>query len=295
MLKSADKDSKAPAQNQQSLKPMSLKLFKEFSDFIYEKCGINLTASKKTLLEARLQKRLRLLNLNTYEQYKDYLFSAKGMDNELVEMIDVVTTNKTDFFREPAHFEYLVNTALPTLMRERGTSSMRIRCWSAGCSTGEEPYTLAMVLNDYAEQHRGIQFSILASDISTKVLQTAIRAVYDMSKVEPVPFDMKKKYLLRHKDPRKQVVRILPQLRNLIDFRRLNFKQTDYGIKDPLDVIFCRNVIIYFDRQTQEKLMYRFCQHLRKGGYIFLGHSETLNGMTLPLTSVAPTIYRTTR
>lgn len=270
---------------------MSSKLFNEFSDFIMQQCGIKLTHGKKVLLEARLQKRLRKLNIKSFEKYRDYVFSPHGAQEELVHFIDVITTNKTDFFREPAHFDYLVQKALPELISV-GKPYRKIKVWSAGCSTGEEPYTLSIVLNEYEEKNPGFRFEILASDISTKVLEKAVKGIYEMNKLDEIPLSIKKKYFLKHKDKDRQIAKVTSLLKQSIQFKRINFMQPDYGIREPMNIIFCRNVIIYFDRATQEKLIRRFCANLTKGGYIFLGHSETLNGMNLPLTPAAPTIYR---
>jgi chemotaxis protein methyltransferase CheR len=149
-----------------------------------------------------------------------------------------------------------------------------------------------MVLSEFAETNPGFQFSVLATDISTRVLRTAAMGIYESDKADPVPIAMKRKYLLRNKDRSKDLVRVVPGLRARVGFRQLNFMDSDFGIGEPLDVIFCRNVIIYFDKPTQEKLLNRFCRHLAPGGYVFLGHSETIFGMDLPLVQVAPTVYR---
>jgi chemotaxis protein methyltransferase CheR len=267
---------------------MSGKDFLRLKDFIYSECGINIVDSKKTMLEARLQKRLRTLNLASFSNYCDYLFSPEGMQEELTDMIDQVTTNKTDFFREPAHFEYLSRNVLPHLTRTR----KNIFVWSAGCSSGEEPYTLAMVLSDFASDNRGFSFLILATDISTRVLDKAKFAVYEEERINPVPPEMRKKYLMRNKDRAKKLYRVAPALREQVRFRRLNFMDNDFGFREQMDVIFCRNVIIYFDKPTQEKLLNKFCHYLSPDGYLFMGHSETLFGMDVPLIQVAPTIYR---
>ncbi|MBI4847886.1 MAG: protein-glutamate O-methyltransferase [Nitrospirae bacterium] len=269
--------------------------FTRLSDFIYNECGIKMPPVKKVMLESRLHKRLRALGLRTYREYCDYLFRPEGMQNELVHMIDVVTTNKTDFFREPKHFQYLTSIALPALMSKKCTDSRRkLMVWSAGCSTGEEPYTLSMVLSEFAENYpkSGFDFLILATDISTKVLEKAKNAIYSHDSADPVPGILRKKYLLRGRDRNQNLVRIVPGLREKVKFRRLNFLEGDFGMREPLDIIFCRNVLIYFDRPTQEKLLNKFCRHLSPGGYIFLGHSETLHNMNIPLVSVSTTIYR---
>ncbi len=267
------------------LTTMSGKDFSRLKEFISRECGIKITDSKKTMLEARLQKRLRKLNMPTFSRYCEYLFSPGGLEEELKEMIDQVTTNKTDFFREAAHFEYLRNHLLPELTRIRS----RIAVWSAGCSSGEEAYTLAMILDNF-----GCDFSILATDISTQVLERARRAVYEDERVKPIPAEFRKKYLLSSKDRTKKLYRIVPELRERVTFKRLNFMDTDFGLRDQVDIIFCRNVIIYFDKPTQERLLNRFCHYLSPYGYIFTGHSETLLGMSVPLGQIAPTIYRKT-
>jgi chemotaxis protein methyltransferase CheR len=267
--------------------------FARLSSFIHNEYGIKMPEGKRVLLESRLRKRLRVLGMNSYSEYCDYLFSPEGAENELIHMIDVVTTNKTDFFREPKHFEYLVQTVLPELINRYGATIRRkYTVWSAGCSTGEEPYTLAMVLSEFAEKQHGFYFSILATDISTRVLERAGLGIYKEDAVAPLPTALKMKYILRSKDKNKNLVRVAPELRALIKFRRLNFMDSDFGMKEPVDIIFCRNVIIYFDRPTQEKLLNRFCHHLIPGGYLFMGHSETLNGLGVPIVSAGPMVYR---
>jgi chemotaxis protein methyltransferase CheR len=262
--------------------------FSRLKDLIYDHCGIKITEAKRTMLESRLRKRLRSLGLASFTQYCDFLFSHEGMQKEMTPMIDQVTTNKTDFFREPGHFEYLEQKVLPDLVRTKRD----IMVWSAGCSTGEEPYTLAMVLADFAENRRGMNFTILATDISTRVLEKAKLAVYDEETIAPVPFDMKKKYLLRSRDGDQRRYRVAPELREIVRFRRLNFMDGDFGFREEVDVIFCRNVIIYFDKPTQERLLNKFCKCLSPRGYLFMGHSETLLGMDLPLAQMAPTVYQ---
>jgi chemotaxis protein methyltransferase CheR len=263
------------------------------SRFIHGECGIKMPPSKRVMLESRLQKRLRALGIKTFKDYCQYLFSDEGKCSELTHCIDAITTNKTDFFREASHFDYLTSQVLPALIKAGDIScKRRFTVWSAGCSTGEEPYTLAMILSEFAETMPGFDFKVLASDISTQVLDKAKLGVYSQESVSPVPEELKLKYLLRSKDSRKSLVRIVPRLREKVIFHRLNFMESHFNIRDKVDVIFCRNVIIYFDRITQEKLMNTFCRYLLPGGYLFLGHSETLNSMNVPLVSIAPTIYR---
>lgn len=267
--------------------------FKRLSDFIYKNFGINLGNHKRIMLESRLQKRLKSLGIGSFAQYCDYLFSNDGLHSELLSMIDVVTTNKTDFFRESTHFDFLTQNLLPEFAKEIKDKGNRIfRFWSAGCATGEEPYTLAMVLNEFKENYPSFNYRIAATDISTTALQKARTAVYDYSRITPIPLPYKKKYLLKNKDKTKKLVRIVPELRAKIDFSRMNFLDSSHKLSDTMDVIFCRNVIIYFDRKTQEKVLNNLVSQLKSGGYFISGHSETLNGMDIPIKQIAPTIYR---
>jgi chemotaxis protein methyltransferase CheR len=273
------------------LETLSARDYQRLSELIYTQCGIHLAPEKQGMLESRLRKRLRSLNMNSSSQYCSYVLAQGGRPEELPHLIDVVTTNKTDFFRESRQFDYLIQTALPTLESDAG-ARRAVRVWSAGCSTGEEPYTLAMVLSEHAERTRGFSFRLLATDISTVVLEQARRAVFKAEVVQPVPADLRRKYLLRSKDRESRLFRVVPELRGLIEFRRLNLMDSDFGIAEPVDVIFCRNVIIYFDVPTRAKLLQRFSRQLRPGGYLFLGHSETLHGLDVPLAPAGPMVYR---
>ncbi len=268
---------------------LSDKEFRRFAEFIHCECGIKLPPSKKTMLEARLQKRLRILGMADFTAYADQLFSPGGMERELIHLIDAVTTNTTDFFREPRHFEYMDDVLLPQWRAAQKGREFRV--WSAGCSLGMEPYTLSMVLSEFASRFPDFRFSIMATDISTQVLEKAARGVYTEDQVRAVPETLKRKYFLRSKDRARGLVRVAPELRSTVTFRRLNFME-DFGVKDKLDVVFCRNVIIYFDKATQETLLRRLTDCLLRGGHLFIGHSESLAGMALPVAQAAPTIYR---
>lgn len=276
---------------------LPVKLFNMLCEFIYNEVGIHITPVKKVMLEGRLQKRLRKLGMRSFEDYCEYLFSGTGKENELENMIDEVTTNKTDFFREPAHFDFLVTHAIPSLYRSEGYSmTNRLTIWSAGCSSGEEPYTIIMVVKELIDQKfdHSFSFRVIATDISRRVLEKAQNAVYEEEKAMAIPAGYRKKYLLRSKNRDAGVVRVAPEIRSFVRFRRLNFMDYDFGFREKMDIIFCRNVIIYFDKAVQEKLLMKFCNSMKKGGYIFMGHSETLFGMDLPLEQIAPTVYRRT-
>jgi chemotaxis protein methyltransferase CheR len=259
-------------------------------ELIYAEAGINLGTERKTMLEARIKRRLKILNFHSYGEYCDYLFGHEGLKDEITHLIDVVTTNKTDFFREAGHFDFLVEKALPEVTQRNGGRQFAI--WSAGCSTGEEPYTMAIVLSEYALTHPGFRFRVLASDISTTVLVKAEQGVYTNDIVAPVQPVLRRKYFMRSREPGSERVRVVPELRRCIEFRRLNFMEDNYGVAEKVDAIFCRNVIIYFDRATQERILLKLARCLLPGGYLFVGHAETLHDMNLPLVPVAPALYR---
>lgn len=265
--------------------------FRKLSEFIFNGYGIKMPDIKRIMLQSRLQKRLKELNMSSFQEYVQYVFSEEGQANEVIHMIDVVSTNKTDFFREPIHFEFLTNTALPELVEETPLHKT-IKIWSAGCSSGEEPYTIAMVLSEFKELRPYFDFKILGTDISSRILRTAVDAIYKEVRVEGIPLNLKRKYLLRSKDRTNPTVRITQELRQRVFFERLNFMDNSYNVADQFDVIFCRNVLIYFDRQTQERVINKLCSKLRSGGFFFLGHSESITSLNVPLTQIKPTIFR---
>jgi chemotaxis protein methyltransferase CheR len=239
------------------------------------------------MLESRLNKRLRALQLTTFEDYLRVVTSKEGSASELVNMIDVVTTNKTDFFREPHHFDFLKEILLPQFSKSGGRN---FKVWSSACSSGEEPYTLAMVLQEYALTDPSFSFEILASDISTTVLDKAARAIYAADRAIDIPENLKKKYLLRSKDLSNPCVRIVPQLRDTVKFANINLMDSELEV-GLMDAIFCRNVLIYFDRETQLRVIQNLLKKLKKGGVLFIGHSESLHFFDLPLKQVRPTIF----
>jgi chemotaxis protein methyltransferase CheR len=264
--------------------------FARFGTLITRTLGIQMPPSKLPLLENRLRGRIRRLGMATLDEYEAHLFDSPSAADELVHFCDVVTTNKTDFFREPQHFRYLSNVALPALHSRRPNASARL--WCAGCSTGQEAYTLAMVSSEYSRANAGFEFSILGTDISTRVLQQAATAIYPEEAVAPVPLELRKRYLLRSKDRQRGLIRLRPELRKVVRFERLNFMDADYARREPFDVIFFRNVMIYFDRATQEAVVNRLTRWLAPGGYLFIGHSESSVGMRVPLSVVAPSVLR---
>ncbi len=272
-----------------SVDQLSAKNFRRLSAFVNSYSGIKMPDGKQTMLEGRLRRRLRATGFSSLDAYCTYLFEDGGLETEAIALIDAVTTNKTDFFREPKHFEYLQHTALPSLVRSGKTS---LRLWSAACSVGAEPYTIAMVLADYAEHSRPLDYFILATDLSTDVLTAARKGVYHKGMLAPVSDDYMQRFVNRSNDPHSDLVRISPALRSKVGFARMNFMDDTYPVGEPMDVIFCRNVLIYFDKVTQAKVLTRLCDCLVPGGYLFIGHSESITGFNLPIRTVGNTIFQ---
>ena len=262
--------------------------FNRLSNYIFSNYGIKMPPAKKVMLQSRLQKRLRHLNINNFKSYIDFVFSKEG-DQEIIHMMDVVSTNKTDFFREPTHFEFMEEVILPEIYANKQSD---FKIWSAGSSSGEEAYTITMVMEEYIAKNGYINYQILGADISTDMLQKAVNGVYKSEKILTIPESLKKKYFLKSKDPTKKLVRVKPNLRTKVKFFRLNLMDNVYNAPNGFDVIFCRNTLIYFERDTQEKVINKLCGHLKSGGYFILGHSESITNMNVPLENIKPTIFR---
>lgn len=267
--------------------------FRRLATFIHGYSGIKMPEAKRTMVEGRLRRRLRALGLRSLDDYCRYVFEAGGLDQETVHLINAVSTNKTDFFREPDHFVYLAERAVPKLLAERSISRQTpLKLWSAACSTGAEPYTLAMVAAELGKAYSGLRTSILATDISTDVLETAHAGVYPDTLVDPVPVDLRRSYLMRGRGDSADKVRIVPELRAMVAFGRLNLMEQPYPVETGFHAIFCRNVLIYFDKPTQKRVLSALCAHLHPEGYLFVGHSETVAGLGLPLVPVGTTIFQ---
>lgn len=263
------------------------KEFQCFSNLIYQQSGIALSGGKKALLVSRLSRRLQELGLKTFHAYYERV-AGEPSDCEFTRMLDLVSTNKTDFFREPRHFEFLRNQILPELQHIK-----KIRIWSAGCSSGEEPYTIAIAIHDALISPSQWDCKILASDISTRVLAKATSGIYDLERVRDLPGEVIRRNFMREKGERLDTIRVKPHISDMVIFRRINLMDERYPIKSRLDVIFCRNVMIYFDRTVQERLLCKFHRYLKPGGYLFIGHSETLQlGQQHQFYYVEPTVYR---
>ena len=264
--------------------PLSPSTFEGLRNLLHAHSGIALAHHKITMVQSRLAKRLRALGLRSYEQYHDLLRDPKS--EEWPEFVNALTTNLTSFFREGHHFTRLVE-----LLKPAYAASKRIRIWSAGCSTGEEPYTLAMTLTKAFGSSAAIQ--ILATDLDTAVLDTASRGVYPMARVESLPDEWKRLGFLRGKGQNLDQVRIRPELRKLITFTQMNLLDAQWPLEGgPFQAIFCRNVMIYFDKPTQRELLRRYHGLLEPDGLLFVGHSESLLDNSLGFQSLGQTIYR---
>lgn len=261
--------------------------FRKIQKLIYQRAGISLTEQKRGLVYARLSRRLRTLGLKDFKSYLD-LFDSPSAEAEFSHLINALTTNHTKFFRESHHFDFLRGTAAAQ-WKQRVTRGepMKVRIWSAGCSTGEEPYTLAMTLaNAFGMSW---DWKILATDIDTKVLSHAKRGIYDHTSVASVPTALKNEYLCDV--PGNGGVEVDDALKRRIRFNRLNLHEK-WPMKGPFDAVFCRNVTIYFDPPTKKRLIQRFISMLRPNGYLFLGHSETLIGKDYDLKPLGKTVYQ---
>lgn len=262
---------------------MDAESFRAFQEIAYAHAGIYLREGKAALVEARLAKRLRDLGLSSEREYLEVL-RREGAD-EVVLFLDAISTNFTKFFREEDHFE----TLREGVAAARAAGQRRFRFWCAGCSSGEEPYTAAMVLSDVLE---GCDWRILATDISTRVLARAAAGVYGEEEVADVPAALRRRWLAAAPGDGGPRYTVDEALRRRIVFRRLNLAERPYPMKGPLDAVFCRNVMIYFDRPMREGLVREIERLLRPGAPLFVGHSETLNGIAVRLRSERPSVYR---
>nr|WP_246781450.1 CheR family methyltransferase [Rhodoblastus sphagnicola] len=264
--------------------------FQRLAEFINAYSGIKMPDSKLSMLEGRLRRRLRATGYATFSDYCDHLFDPAGQESEAVFLINAVTTNKTDFYREPKHFDCLSGEVLPNL-RERGYNSIRV--WSAACSIGAEPYSIAMACAEFAATNGPLAAFILATDLSTDVLRAARHGVYPAEMLAPVPDALRRRFV-RYSARNHSEVRIVPDLRAMVGFARLNLMDKSYPVGEPMQIIFCRNVLIYFDKATQFQVLERLCRRLEPGGFLFLGHSESVTGFDLPIRAIGNTVFQRT-
>lgn len=263
--------------------------FKRVSDVIYQHCGINLHDGKKSLVRARLAKRLRESKFKSFSSYINYALSKEGTE-EFYTLVDSLSTNLTSFFREKVHFDYLRHDFLPHLIEKKTARNQKIRMWSAGCSSGEEPYSLAITLKEELDKQGNWDIKILASDVSNRMLERARMGIYDQERIAPLTNPQRNRFLTTNRIEGNRVYQVNNELKKMICFRYLNLMES-WPFKGPFDAIFCRNVMIYFDRPTQEKLVNRFWDHLGKGGLLCIGHSESLTNTQHKYRYIQPATY----
>ena len=273
---------------------LSIANFSRIAELIGTEVGIKLPPAKRLMVEGRLRKRIRELGHRDFDGYCDFLFRQGGLEHERVHLINAVTTNKTDFFREAEHFTLLEQKMVPALLKLRGGERHpRLKICSAASSTGAEAYTLAMVLTDLASQRHDFRFAILGTDISTSVLAQGRRAIYPAEMIAPVPAEKQSRYVMHARRPTlRPEVRMAPELRRTVRFARLNLMEKQYPFDRDVDVIFLRNVLIYFDKRDQEAVIGRLIDHLRPEGYLVLGHSESMIGTSISMRQVAPAVFQ---
>lgn len=278
----------------EGIRPISDKVFAQFQALIFRESGIHLSGAKKALLVGRLNCRLRDLNLGSFEEY--YLVVSERDETERVRMLDLISTNETHFFREPHHFEFLAREVFPgwNSAAAAGTIPKRIRVWSAGCSTGEEPYSLAMVLLDHFPVSAGWEIEIVASDLSTRALSRAGEGVWPIEKSDEIPPVYLKRYMLRGTGKQEGKMKAGPEIGALVRFERINLNEETYPLAGGFDLIFCRNVLIYFSAESKGRVISRLIDRMSPSGYLFLGHAESLNNLTDRVRTVTPTVYTLT-
>ncbi len=272
---------------------LSDKEFELFRGLIYKTSGISLALSKKELVKARLSKRLTKTGIGSFEQYYKFVTKHDKNGEELVHLLDSISTNKTDFFREAKHFDFLNTKLLPDLIQKKEkVKNKTIRVWCAASSSGEEPYTLAITILNHINPNDGWNIKILATDISTKILQRAIKGIYTIDSLKGISPAIVSAHFKRVVIDRSNCFQAKDHLKKIITFRRFNLMTPNFPFRNPFDFIFCRNVMIYFDTETQHKLILKFYNCLPKDGYLFIGHSETLARKTHGFKYTQPAVYQ---
>lgn len=266
--------------------------FERLAGLVTRQTGIKLPPAKQLMIEGRLRKRMRARNQPNLHAYCRFLFDQGGLESEITHLIDVVTTNKTDFFREPDHLHFMESRMVEALLSLARPRPM-LKVWSAASSNGAEAWSIAMVLEDLARKRRDFSYAILGTDISTVVLEQARRAVYPSEAMEPVPADKRQRYVMESKAPElRGEVRIVPELRRRARFDRMNLMDAQYPYDRDVDIIFLRNVLIYFEKADQEAVISRLVGHLRRGGYLVVGHSESMVVVEKNVRQVGPTVFQ---
>lgn len=268
-------------------------LFLKLGKLISQNYGIKMPIEKKIMFQSRLQRRLRELNMLSFEEYADKIMDSNGNTEEFSVMADYISTNKTEFFRENAHFDFLTNTVLPKLKAQSPTYRIPLlNIWSAGCSSGQESYSISITIEEFIRSS-GLNFGyfITATDISTRMLKAAKEAIYPIAQVDEISMELKQKYFLKSKSLSDSKVRVTKEIRDKVRFAYLNLMDESYQLKGEFNVIFLRNTLIYFEPAVQIKVLNKVLDRMVDGGFLFIGHSESLINMNLPIQSIAPSVY----
>lgn len=272
---------------------ISDELFLQLGKMITERYGIKMPADKKIMFQARLQRRLRELGINSFEEYAEILLAENGDSNEFIVLADYITTNKTDFFRENEHFNFLSEYVLPDLQKNSQNGKVSpLKIWSAGCSSGQEAYSIAITIEEFIRKNQAsFDYSIFATDISYRMLKEVRGAIYQMQQVDDVSLEIKHRYFLKSTDKNDLKVRVVKNVRDHVKIGYLNLMENRYAFESKFDIVFLRNTLIYFDSETQRRVLAKVLEVLNTGSYLFIGHSESLINMNLPIRSIAPSVY----
>jgi len=278
--------------NPMDMPEISKEMYKVFVEFIYTKSGISLGDKKEELVKARLMKRMRFHKFRSFRRYYDYVLKDKSGE-EITQMLNAISTNVTYFFREDGHFDYLSKTVLPEIINKKNSlGDKKIRIWSAGCSTGEEVYSILVTLNEYIKDLSNWDIKILGTDLSTKTLEVATLGVYSWERRKDIPIQFFNKYFIREWKGTDKKFRIKQEAKKYVVFRRLNLMRESYPFSNKFDIIFCRNVMIYFDKKVQGVLVNKFYKYLVEQGYLFVGHSESLIGIKTGFKKVSTAVHK---
>ncbi len=264
----------------------------EIRDLVYAKSGIWLGENKKGLVKARLAKRIRTFNFKSFKEYQQFILKEENSD-ELIEVINAISTNVTSFFREPEHFQLLEQVILPEIVERKSKAGQKkIRIWSAACSSGEEVYTILMILREYFRDDHSWDIRVLGTDISTKVLGIAKKGCYDQEKIKDLPVHLRKKYFNKFYDDGREIYSVSEEIKKMATFARFNLMDEKFAFQSKLDIIFCRNAMIYFDLESRKCLVKKIFDSIDKIGYFFIGHSESLIGLPSDFKIVSPAVYK---
>jgi len=274
---------------------ISDELFLQVGKMITERFGIKMPPEKRIMFQSRLQRRLHELNFRSFEDYADRLLNADNEIDEVNLLADFISTNKTEFFREKEHFQFLETHLFPDYFKKEASKSdllPQMKLWSAGSSNGQEAYSIGIQLEEFMRTNNSrFEYTILATDISGRMLKIAKQAVYPMSQVAEMPVELKHRYFLKSKNTNEPKVKVVGEIRKKVTVAYMNLMDGSYPFKMPFDVVFLRNTLIYFEPKVQLQVLTKVLDCMKTGGYLFIGHSESLINLQLPIRSIAPSVY----